>query len=39
MARVESVSEEEMGRRMAQSEWQERMAYVQSSIAFPDVGA
>jgi PhnB protein len=34
-ARIESVSEEEMGKRMGQPEWQERMAYVQGSIAFP----
>ena len=34
-ARIETVSEEEMGKRMEQPEWQERMAYVQSSIAFP----
>ena len=39
MARIESVSEEEMERRMGQPEWQWRMAYVQSSIAFPEVGA
>jgi PhnB protein len=34
-ARIESVSEEEMGKRMEQPEWQKRMTYVQSSIAFP----
>jgi uncharacterized glyoxalase superfamily protein PhnB len=34
--RVEEVDEAEMGRRMSDPVWLERMAYVQSSIAFPE---
>jgi PhnB protein len=35
-ARVEDVDEAEMGRRMGDPEWLERMAYVQSSLWLPD---
>ena len=34
-ARVEEVDEAEMGRRMGDPEWLERLTYVQSSLAFP----
>lgn len=34
-ARIEEVGEDEMMARMQEPNWQERMAYVQSSIAFP----
>jgi PhnB protein len=35
-ARVEDVDEAEMNRRMTDPTWIERMAYVQSSLAFPE---
>jgi uncharacterized glyoxalase superfamily protein PhnB len=35
MARIETVGEEEMTRRMGEPQWRERMAYVQGSLAFP----
>ena len=34
-ARIEQVGEDEMNRRMGEPKWQQRMTYVQSSIAFP----
>jgi uncharacterized glyoxalase superfamily protein PhnB len=37
-SRVEDVDEAEMERRMSDPVWLERMAYVQSTIAFPDRG-